>query len=60
MLEKLFGVGSFCCFIGHLVHHHAILLTSLGKLGLPFVVKIIALVLLKCWALIAFTCVTRF
>jgi hypothetical protein len=37
-LEKLFGVGSFGGYIGHLVHHQAIFLVSLGRFSLPFVV----------------------
>jgi hypothetical protein len=37
-LEKLFGARSFGGYIGHLAHHQAILLASLGEFGLPSVV----------------------
>jgi hypothetical protein len=48
MLEILFGVGSFGGSINHLAHHHATLLTSLSKLGLPFVVWTISPTFLGC------------
>jgi hypothetical protein len=38
MLEKLFGAGYFGSFIGHLIHHHAILPTSMNGLGHPSMV----------------------
>jgi hypothetical protein len=60
MLEKLLGVGSFGGSISHLVHHHAILHASSGGLNLLFVVWTIALVFLRCWALIILAFVTRF
>jgi hypothetical protein len=39
MLKKLFGVNFFGGFISHLVHHEAILPTSLGEFNLPFIVQ---------------------
>jgi hypothetical protein len=60
MLDKLLGVGSFGGSIGHLAHHHAIHLASLGGFNIPFVVWIIALVFLRCWALITLASVTHF
>jgi hypothetical protein len=43
MLENLLGARSFGGSIGHLVHHQATFLASLGGFGLPFVVWTIAL-----------------
>jgi len=39
MLEKLFGAESLVSSIGHLVCHQAILLISLGGIGLLFVIQ---------------------
>ncbi len=60
MLEKLFGVGFFGSSINHLACHHDIFLASLNRLGFPFVVQIIALVFLGCWAFIIFVIVIHF
>jgi hypothetical protein len=60
MLEKLFGARSFGGSIGHLDHHHAILIVFLGELGLPHVVQTTAFAFLGCWALIALPFVTHF
>jgi hypothetical protein len=60
MLEKLLGVGSFNCSIGHLVHRQTILLVFLGGFGLPFVDWTVALAFLGCWALIAFALVIHY
>jgi hypothetical protein len=60
MLEKLFGARSFGGFINHRAHHHAIFIASLGGLGLPPVVQIVAPAFLGCWALIALTFITCF
>jgi hypothetical protein len=60
MLEKLFGARSFSGSIGHLAHRHAILIISLGELGLPHVVQIAPFAFLGCWALIILPFVTHF
>jgi hypothetical protein len=60
ILEKLLGVRSFGGFIDHLAHHQAILLISLGKLGLLFIVWIVTPTFLGCWALIILALVTHF
>jgi hypothetical protein len=60
MLEKLLGAGSFGGFIGYLAHHQTTFFASLGKFGLLFVVQIITLAFLGCWALISLTFVTYF
>jgi len=59
-LEKLLRAGSFGGSIGHLAHRQATLLGSLGGLGFPFVVRIVAFAFLGCWALIALALVIRF
>jgi hypothetical protein len=59
-LEKLFGVGSFGVFIGHLTCHQAILLVFLGKLGFLFIIQTIAVAFLECWAMISFALVIHF
>jgi hypothetical protein len=59
-LEKLLGVGSFGGFINHLICHHAIIPTSLGGFGLPYVVWTTTPTFLKCWALIVLALVTHF
>jgi hypothetical protein len=59
-LEKLFGVKSFGGYIGHLVCCQTTLITFSGKLGLPFVVQIVALAFFGCWALIIPTLVICF
>jgi hypothetical protein len=60
MLKKLFGVGFFGGSIGHLIFYQAILLVFLGELNLPFVVWIVVLTFLRCWALIVLALVTYF
>jgi hypothetical protein len=60
MLKKLFGVKSFIVSIDHLARHQAIFHVSLGRLGFPFAVRIVALALLECWALINLTLIIRF
>jgi hypothetical protein len=60
MLEKNLFMGSFSGFIGHLVHHRGIILVSLNMFSLPYVVQIVALTFLGCWALIALVLVIHF
>ncbi len=57
MLEKLLGVGNFSGFISHSTHHQAIFPTFFSKFSFPFMVQIIALAFLGCWALIILTLV---
>jgi hypothetical protein len=52
-LKKLLNVASFGGFINHLVHHHVILLASLGQLSFPSIVWTIAPAFLQCWAILA-------
>ncbi len=59
-LEKLFGARFFGGSINHLACCQATLLASLGGLSLPFIVWIIALAFLGCWALIAPTFIICF
>jgi hypothetical protein len=59
-LEKLLRAGSFGGFINHLTCCQTIFLIFLGEFGLPFVVQIVALTFLGCWALIVFTFIIRF
>jgi hypothetical protein len=59
-LGKLFGVGFFGGSIGHLAHCQATLPTSLGRIGLHFVVQTIAPTFLGCWALIVLALVICF
>ncbi len=58
MLEKLFGERSFGGFIDCLAHCQGILFASLSGLDLPFVIQIVAPILLGCWTLIALAIVT--
>jgi glycerol uptake facilitator-like aquaporin len=51
----MFSVGSIGGFINHLNCCQTIILTSSGRLGLPFVVWNVVLAFLGCWALIVFT-----
>jgi hypothetical protein len=60
MLEKLLNARSFCGFIDHLVRHWATFFASLGKFGLPSIVKTTACAFLGCWALIVPTLITCF
>jgi hypothetical protein len=59
MLEKLLGLGSFNTIMRHLAHHQVILLASLGGLGLPLMVHLVAFAL-GCWASITLTLIFRF
>jgi hypothetical protein len=52
MLEKLLGARSFDGFIGHLVRHQTIFLTSLGDLEISFMVQTFAPTFLRCWTFI--------
>jgi hypothetical protein len=52
MLEKLLNPRSFGAIMGHLTRCQIILPTSLGGLGLPLVVQLVAVAFLGCWALI--------
>jgi hypothetical protein len=55
-LEKLLSVKSFDGSIDPLAHYQIILHASLNGFNFPFVVWIVALTFLGCWALIAHTC----
>jgi hypothetical protein len=50
MLEKLLSVISFSGSIDHLACRQTTFPTSLSGLGLPSMVRIVAFVLLGCWA----------
>jgi len=60
MLEKLFGVKSFGGFISHLLRREAIILVSLGKFGLPSIVRTMTPTFLGCWALVTPALVIHF
>jgi hypothetical protein len=51
-LKKLLGAGSFGDSIDHLACHQAIILASLNRLNLLYVVQIATFAFLGCWALI--------
>ncbi len=57
---KLLTGGSLGEIIGHLVHHQVIFFVFSSMLDLTFVVQIVALTFLGCWALIIPTLITRF
>jgi hypothetical protein len=59
-LEKLLGARSFGGSIGHLARHQTTLPASLGEFSLFYVVWIVALAFLGCWALVAPALVIRF
>jgi hypothetical protein len=59
MLEKLLSLGSFNTIMRHLAHHQVILLASLGGLGLPSMVHLVALAL-GCWVFITLTVIFRY
>jgi hypothetical protein len=60
MSKKLLGSRSFGTTMGHLAHHQVVLPIFLKGLGLPSVVRHVALAFLGCWALIAITLVFHF
>jgi hypothetical protein len=60
MLEKLHGARSFGGSIGHLIRCQDILLASLGKFDLLFIIRIATPAFLGCWALIVLALVTCF
>jgi hypothetical protein len=59
-LKKLFGAEFFNGSIRHLIHHEAILPTSLDELNLSFIVQIVTPAFSRCWALIALALVIHF
>jgi len=60
MLEKLLGTKYFNTTMGHLDCHQVSLLVFLGGIGLPLMVKLVALAFLGCWDLLTLALVIHF
>jgi hypothetical protein len=60
VLEKLLDVRTFGGFIGHLAHPQTTFIAFSNGLGFLFVVWIVALAFLRCWALLILALIIRF